>query len=395
MGAEGRREDDSLPLMGIENDCAGCEARSATRFSLPLMGIENSRWPLTMICWRSCSLPLMGIENVRCLHQREVHGSELITPHGDRKHASSALAASRPFLASLPLMGIENLFVAARVSTSASLITPHGDRKLVGAVGEGYRLRDLITPHGDRKPRIPVDIEAPDPVTHYPSWGSKTRPIISSARPPRTLSLPLMGIENSRRTIFSIRPFSSSLPLMGIENARLATGGWKGSTVLITPHGDRKRYLVYDRLAGPPRYSLPLMGIENFLTDGREGPRNRAHYPSWGSKTGDRVRISAETENSLPLMGIDPPPCAHVDSRHPKLITPHGDRKPAACPGPRSDPIRPLITPHGDRKPSSVASNSAARPISLPLMGIENACSPATSAGPTMPLITPHGDRKR
>ena len=121
--------------------------------------------------------------------------------------------------------------------------------------------------------------------------------------------------------------------------------------------------------------------------------RDRAHYPSWGSKT--RARRGRRSDAL-------------------SLITPHGDRKLVI------DPVRriaaaPLITPHGDRKPSWSGSPSGRRwpthypswgsktgetlatllpgGTSLPLMGIENHAVGGAGHGAAK-LITPHGDRK-
>ena len=138
------------------------------------------------------------------------------------------------------------------------------------------------------------------------------------------------------------------------------------------------------------------MGIENRSSHGEEPRDLRAHYPSWGSKTAGGAEHREVAEG---------------------LITPHGDRKPAAPARPQQQQIvssLPLmgIENHGvvtitgtgtggslplmgiENRPCSTPSTQTSR-SSLPLMGIENRppdiATPAASSG----LITPHGDRKR
>ena len=145
---------------------------------------------------------------------------------------------------------------------------------------------------------------------------------------------------------------------MGIENDVSGTISTSGLSLLITPHGDRKRHGALpvggqhplitphgDRKHGAVTVgenrsasSLPLMGIENF-TDLRIAHRSslklitphgdrkpsdlwakclsaRTHYPSWGSKTSpDSASHSARSNISLPLMGIENP--LSFSDRHP------------------------------------------------------------------------------
>ena len=111
----------SLPLMGIENPALpscwrvlerrlrshypswGSKTASMHRSacghhrcgSLPLMGIENPRTDPepSLLALQYDSLPLMGIENdcADVLSQSACAPVCLITPHGDRKHASTAI----------------------------------------------------------------------------------------------------------------------------------------------------------------------------------------------------------------------------------------------------------------------------------------------------------------
>ena len=123
----------------------------------------------------------MGIENQRVGWNRPIVVNELITPHGDRKHAAEhadtydaamnslplmgienpSRAKPWPMLASssLPLMGIENRKSRGIDSAIAHrLITPHGDRKLADAKWRpSPDTKALITPHGDRKPHLTIE----------------------------------------------------------------------------------------------------------------------------------------------------------------------------------------------------------------------------------------------
>ena len=139
--------------------------------------------------------------------------------------------------------------------------------------------------------------------------------------------------------------------------------------------------------------SLPLMGIGNRppVPERYAGPS--AHYPSWGSETGQ---------------------VSHGGTRLPELITPHGDRKQhpeapiildsegslplmgignAGLDCQRHQPCAGLITPHGDRKPTDRSRKDLPASTSLPLMGIGN-CPGNIRELAERKLITPHGDRK-
>ena len=132
----------SLPLMGIENaavyDRTGSKACSPSTH-YPSWGSKtlSKRTLRPVVHDLNSSLPLMGIENLPV--------------------AAQSLRRVCPS-ASLPLMGIENFRFRglARVRGGAHrLITPHGDRKLATS-GRHHPAR-------------------PPAASHYPSWGSKTR----------------------------------------------------------------------------------------------------------------------------------------------------------------------------------------------------------------------------
>ena len=112
--------------------------------------------------------------------------------------------------------------------------------------------------------------------------------------------------------------------------------------LLITPHGDRE----------PSRRS-------------RRRCRRAAHYPSWGSGTGNLSQASTTpSASSLPLMGI-------------------GNRE--LEPG-FDDAFSELITPHGDREPGAGGMRIVHPNRSLPLMGIGNSPPPGPySAAQTRP----------
>ena len=99
------------------------------------------------------------------------------------------------------------------------LITPHGDREPPLCAGNDLLLALLITPHGDREPARPRTLGKPMPrMTHYPSWGSGTRP---APQFPRDLLLALITPHGDRE----------------LDSA---SDEWEGEG-LITPHGDRER----------------------------------------------------------------------------------------------------------------------------------------------------------
>ena len=197
----GRRRDaggDSLPLMGIENQCPVVSGTIAANGSLPLMGIENVPAGLLSTAIKGTSLPLMGIENFA-----EAGGSNNLDLDN-----------------SLPLMGIENLRRRPVADTGWSdLITPHGDRKPAPATAAAQQPTKAHYPSWGSKTPDPSRSPKGRHQTHYPSWGSKTSAMIRS--PPRhnTTHYPSWG---SKTFLLAAYPASvaHSLPLMGIENSR-------------------------------------------------------------------------------------------------------------------------------------------------------------------------------
>ena len=91
--------------------------------SLPLMGIGNLDVLPALGEVDHTSLPLMGIGNPRDPIGNDLL-VELITPHGDRKHASAAHS----------------------ILSAPYLITPHGDRKLVCPFSRGKQYREFSLP---------------------------------------------------------------------------------------------------------------------------------------------------------------------------------------------------------------------------------------------------------
>ncbi len=291
----------------------------------------------------------------------------------------------------------------------------------------------LITPHGDWKPRM-----------------SLRNPCCTGC------SLPLMGIGNARCAGAPERPGISHYPSWGLETARelslecphtvLITphGDWKlvfhrrlsaDACFLITPHGDWKPAVpVRD---GDPAFLITPHGdwkppLFAAIRPGSPG----SHYPSWGLETSFTDIQTTDIQTSLPLMGIGNPVPGHPARRAHRLITPHGDWKPAVAhhsvsrrrtphypswglETPKMAPSRisakQLITPHGDWKRRLKRASSAictvahypswgletsfmpARPcadgFSLPLMGIGNLFHPHANVR-VIGLITPHGDWK-
>ena len=141
------------PSWGSETSPTLTNGHPATWLSLPLMGIGNYGGPMKRctVCKRN-SLPLRGSETSEAAAGRR-GGNVLITPHGDRKPRHPCAGSSRtpPLItphgdrkrraavasipaavASLPLMGIGNLYLGQRrQQRHRHLITPHGDRKLL------------------------------------------------------------------------------------------------------------------------------------------------------------------------------------------------------------------------------------------------------------------------
>ena len=114
------------------------------------------------------------------------------------------------------------------------------------------------------------------------------------------------------------------------------------------------------------------MGIGNPSRSRPQTSSPRTHYPSWGLETVRDRRLQTAVE---------------------RLITPHGDWKPA---GHRRSGRRParLITPHGDWKRLPADRRNRATPAHYPSWGSETRQT-AQVAELTIGLITPHGDWKR
>ena len=212
---------------------------------------------------------------------------------------------------------------------------------------------------------------------------------------------------------------SFSLPLMGIGNARYVDAGGGDLVDLITPHGDRKHELDFDRrlraegLITPhgdrklDRFADLSRVLGRLLIThhgdrkrerGDRGPRSRpggrhlitphgdrkrsawttcatcsmTHYPSWGSETsGVTFALQVCEYSSLPLMGI-------------------GNAKYMAQIGETIEISLPLM---GIGNTLRAMRGAVWQMLSLPLMGIGNLArhgDPPGAGG----LITPHGDRK-
>ena len=181
------------------------------------------------------SLPLMGIGN-----------SWSPTSGGKRSRTS------------LPLMGIGNNRIGHHPGGQEDSSLPLMGIGNVTWICQGMISSGLITPHGDWKPVCRND------------W-----PAIQKD------SLPLMGIGNSRATLYASHRSLSHYPSWGLETP-LACREAPTPTQLITPHGDWKR----------PR---PISA---------DRPRRSAHYPSWGLETRGGGRGDRRVLSSLPLMGI-------------------------------------------------------------------------------------------
>ena len=264
-------------------------------------------------------------------------------------------------------------------------------------MGGGRRLRDrrLITPHGDWKP---------------------VRVATSMHR--RQGSLPLMGIGNGSCARASCGTYCRSLPLMGIGNLLRRTHCQLSTYILITPHGDWKRFSRNCWLRCVTWRSLPLMGIGNTTLTPDAARISTSSLPLMGIGN----RADELVESGVPLLLITPHgdwkrrACGRYlavrDSHYPSwgletrrwaaafrdglvtLITPHGDWKRAMLPV-NVDRRHNLITPHGDWKRGGTCKSATGPSSSLPLMGIGNPCRLANrSSGDRPDLITPHGDWK-
>ena len=227
----------SLPLMGIENDAARATAVTRDDGSLPLMGIENREHRHRRPGAPAAHYPSWGSKTLRIPRSRPTRETAHYPSWGSKTTSTSPIRIAPS--GSLPLMGIENAVAGAGVDTVYPLITPHGDRKQADA---GHlQVRELLTSlplmgieNTRRRPMAPRTTRS-----HYPSWGSKTSNCAPKSR--RTgSSLPLMGIENARLPRAARSRSMVSLPLMGIENGAVAVAGADARLELITPHGDRK-----------------------------------------------------------------------------------------------------------------------------------------------------------
>ncbi len=268
------------PSWGSETSAASSSGPAVSRTHYPSWGSETMRAPRSAAC-ESVSLPLMGIRNsdsanglpAGAVPHYPSWGSEtlrgggdspknalLTTPHGDQKPSSppdrrrwtrshypswgsetllAPVLEPDHRLGSLPLMGIRNQSLACSIDAAQRTHYPSWGSETLPVEIHGVRVYvDLTTPHGDQKlgeKRAAMSLAS----THYPSWGSETH-FLHRMRPPRRLSLPLMGIRN----LFRCRCVHPHPPH------------------LTTPHGDQKqtaeRYLLY-----------PF----------------QSHYPSWGSET--------------------------------------------------------------------------------------------------------------
>ena len=203
-------------------------------------------------------------------------------------------------------------------------------------------------PHGDRKPAC-VRCRTPRVGgAHYPSWGSKTPP---SARCWGAGRQRLITPHGDRKRDVPARS--------GLE-----------VPPLITPHGDRKLN-AQQRLLAMHNISLPLMGIENVVTE---------------------VLGSTAPDNSLPLMGIEnhwPTICHRYSSGSLPLMGIENEQNVA-----QHDVAGGLITPHGDRKRGGTCPRVTADTAHYPSWGSKTP-DPLGQVLYHVRLITPHGDRKR
>ena len=222
---------------------------------------------------------------------------------------------------SLPLMGIHNLHVSGR--QSGLLFRSH------------YPSWGFITSS--------VVAVKTGGSTHYPSWGFITQNSPNSLR--RTiLSLPLMGIHNSAKTIMGVSLTSISLPLMGIHNTGLSRTTWDTSTAhypswgFITPHGHptvvpaRAHYPSWGfitsrscwcRSWGVSHY--PSWGFITVISSSCRFKSATSHYPSWGFITSYYWRCRQGCGSHYPSWGFITQGRFFQVADAFLLITPHGD----------------------------------------------------------------------
>ena len=231
----------SLPLMGIENTWSTRSTAATARSHYPSWGSKTSPTGSADALAVTTHYPSWG-SKTRSWPLRQGWFSSSHYPSWGSKTSWLVASTSRRCVASLPLMGIENIDQepeARAIYDSLPLMGIENGR----VHGTKRRAGGLITPHGDRKPgghccRLPKP-----PASHYPSWGSKTRvPGLDRLRQDFRLITPHGDRKPPPPAVAQEGRVPHSLPLMGIENAHVGRIVWY-------------RYQV----------SLPLMGIENPL----------------------------------------------------------------------------------------------------------------------------------
>ena len=142
--------------------------------------------------------------------------------------------------------------------------------------------------------------------THYPSWGSETRPPGAAAGTGGAGLITPHGDRKPRQP----PPAPTSAP-------RLITphGDRKpGAVRLITPHGDRK-LIQPQTQQHDGGVSLPLMGIGNLACLSLRRRASSAHYPSWGSETGHRPPAGRAAGSHYPSWGSETRGAAFAGAR--------------------------------------------------------------------------------
>ena len=136
-----------------------------------------------------------------------------------------------------------------------------------------------------------------------------------------------------------------SLPLMGIDNTRRRPAEARSRRSHYPSWGSITR-CVHVAESGSARTHLPLMGIDNRPSLAGNSHHLASHYPSWGSITITRSRQSSVSQSSLPLMGIDNLVVLRLKAPSSRSLPLMGiDNPPLAC----VPTLFRLITPHGDR----------------------------------------------
>ena len=251
-------------------------------------------------------------------------------------------------------MGIGNRHQGTVLAARLGLITPHGDRKLAANFARRRSGQSSLPLMGIGNSNERGTTDKFTGLAHYPSWGSET------------------VLDRDGQNVIG-----NSLPLMGIGNGQVFQAVGRRN-VLITPHGDRKPAPRRIRCA-TRRTHYPSWGSETTWQPPSAHTEATSHYPSWGSETGRAKRISRTRWSSLPLMGIGNKVTHHGAEPGFILITPHGDRKPAATASTQVSPSTSLpLMGIGNGRES--ARNISDRDASLPLMGIGNAARIASAA---------------